>query len=172
MTKRSIIRHIVLYEIIGFGPVILFLWLDEILDLPHHLLGAPATPINWAESALESVLAFFLVGMVILLTRRFLRHIKYLEGFLLFCAGCKRVRYHAQWIPVDVFVRDHSEADITHGLCPDCLDQYAGGWGAPPYREMRSLNGKKAEPDSDILHFAPCACGAHDGHMPAGFSPN
>ena len=31
-------------------------WLNEILDLPHLLLGTPHTPINWREAVIETVL--------------------------------------------------------------------------------------------------------------------
>ncbi len=31
-------------------------WLDEIVDLPHFLLGAPQTPMNWREAITEMVL--------------------------------------------------------------------------------------------------------------------
>ncbi len=46
----------------GFVVVILFTWLVEIFDLPHLLLNAPSTPINWKESILES--GFTLVAML------------------------------------------------------------------------------------------------------------
>jgi len=34
----------------------ILVWLDEILDLPHLLLGASSTPVNWRESLIETVL--------------------------------------------------------------------------------------------------------------------
>lgn len=161
MRKKSVVQHVVAYEVIGFALVTAFLWLDEILDLPHWLMGAPATPVNWRESFFESLLALMLGAVVVVVTRQFLRRVKYLEGFLLFCAGCKRVRYHAQWIPIDVFVREHSEADITHGLCPDCLEQYCGDWGGPPHRQIHTDHGQSTESDTDVMHFAPCGCAEH-----------
>ena len=40
-------------------------WLNEILDLPHVLLEAPRTPINWREAILETglVIAVALIVM-------------------------------------------------------------------------------------------------------------
>lgn len=133
-TRKELTKHVVSYELLGFGLVIFFLWIDEILDLPHYVLGAPATPINWRESLFESLLTVGLAALAVYLTRQFLMHIKYLEGFLLFCAGCKKVRLKGVWIPVDVFVRDHSAAEVSHGLCPDCLALYCGDWKAPDTR--------------------------------------
>jgi len=47
----------------------IFTWLNEILDLPHLLLGAPGTPVNWRESLIETVLiaavGFFAVSRLI-----------------------------------------------------------------------------------------------------------
>ena len=34
----------------------ILVWLNEVLDLPHLLLGAPSTLINWRESLIETVL--------------------------------------------------------------------------------------------------------------------
>ena len=39
----------------GFVVVVLFVWASEVFDLPHLLMRAPNTPINWQESLLESV---------------------------------------------------------------------------------------------------------------------
>lgn len=43
---------------LAFTVVGVIIALDEILDLPHLLFGAPATEINWAEVAIESVFVF------------------------------------------------------------------------------------------------------------------
>ena len=40
--KKRLTKTVLLYESIGFGIVILLLWADEVFDLPHHILGAPA----------------------------------------------------------------------------------------------------------------------------------
>lgn len=158
MSKVSIVKRIVLFEVLGFTPVILFLWLDEVLDIPHYLLGVQATPINWAESAFESALALALIGLVVLFTLQFLKHIKYLEGFLLFCASCKRVRCKGKWIPVDVYVRDSSEAQVTHGLCPACIEQYCGGWDEP-HKNFQTSEGDMSSMTDD-MHFEACGCHA------------
>ena len=49
------------------------------------------------------------------------REVRLLSGLLPICAWCKRVRDEKdQWQPLEVYIHDHSEADFTHGLCPDC----------------------------------------------------
>lgn len=129
MASARLCQRLVRCETIGFVLVLVCLWADELLDLPHRVLGAAATPVNWRESLLESVLVLALAALVVALTRRNVARIRYLEGFLLVCAACKRVRIDQKWVPVDVFMRDRSDMHVTHGLCPDCIKAYAGGWG-------------------------------------------
>jgi len=53
--------------------------------------------------------------------------VKTLEGILPICASCKRIRgENGGWEAVEVFVRDHTNAEFSHGLCPDCA---ARDWG-------------------------------------------
>ena len=58
---------------------------------------------------------------------RLLKEIKVLEGLLPICSGCKRIRdEHNKWWPLDAYVRAHTEADLTHTICPDCTDVFYG----------------------------------------------
>jgi CheY-like chemotaxis protein len=44
-----------------------------------------------------------------------------LRGLLPICASCKKIRDdQGYWQQVEVYVRDHSEAEFSHCLCPDC----------------------------------------------------
>lgn len=50
--------------------------------------------------------------------------IKILQGLLPICAGCKKIR-NAQgvWTPLEAYIAERSEADFTHGICPECMDR-------------------------------------------------
>ncbi len=126
MTKRSILYHLLFYEIAGYLLIVAMLWLDEVLDLPHLLLGSPATPVNITESAMESVLVLIVAVPVMVVTAVFIRRLKMLEGILPVCAGCKKVRVGDEWWPPDEYVSAHTEADVSHGLCPTCMVRYYG----------------------------------------------
>ena len=57
-----------------------------------------------------------------------LEHVKILSGLLPICAWCKRVRDdHGYWKSVEAYVRDHTDADFTHGICPECLEKTVPG---------------------------------------------
>ncbi len=51
-----------------------------------------------------------------------LRQVKTLSGLLPICASCKRIRDdQGAWQPVEAYIRERSNAEFTHGLCPDCV---------------------------------------------------
>jgi len=53
-----------------------------------------------------------------------LGEMKRLSGLLPMCANCKNIRDdQGYWHQVESYIRDHSEADFTHGLCPACLEK-------------------------------------------------
>lgn len=47
--------------------------------------------------------------------------IKKLKGLLPICTSCKKIRDDdGYWQNVEKYIREHSEAQFTHGICPDC----------------------------------------------------
>jgi len=50
-----------------------------------------------------------------------LDNVKKLEGMLPICSSCKRIRDDkGGWTQMEVYIHEHSEAEFSHGLCPDC----------------------------------------------------
>ncbi len=50
-----------------------------------------------------------------------LSEVKSLSGLLPICAGCKKIRDDkGYWNQIENYISDHSEAEFSHGLCPDC----------------------------------------------------
>lgn len=47
--------------------------------------------------------------------------IKTLSGFIPICASCKKIRDDkGYWQAVEVYIRDRTDAQFSHGICPDC----------------------------------------------------
>ena len=122
MKKEQFIKKIILIEIIGFIGILLIVWLDEIIDIPHLIFRTSATPPNYPESFLESFLIILLAITIIILTQTILKRLKYLEGFLPICSFCKKIRSKDNWIPIEEYIRNRSEADFTHSICPHCME--------------------------------------------------
>jgi hypothetical protein len=52
-----------------------------------------------------------------------------LSGVIPICSGCKSIRDSTgSWQSVDLYVREHSEAEFTHGLCPTCAERLYPGF--------------------------------------------
>jgi PAS domain S-box-containing protein len=50
------------------------------------------------------------------------KEVKILRGFLPICASCKEIRDdQGYWHKVESYIRDHSEAEFTHSICPKCM---------------------------------------------------
>jgi len=53
--------------------------------------------------------------------------IKTLSGMLPICASCKKIRDdQGYWEEVELYVKKHSSAEFTHGICPACLKKHYG----------------------------------------------
>jgi hypothetical protein len=51
-----------------------------------------------------------------------LKEIKILRGIL---PICKQIRTEADtWAQMETYIHEHSEADFSHTVCPDCLRKY------------------------------------------------
>ena len=51
--------------------------------------------------------------------------IKTLEGIVPICSYCKKIRDDkGYWEQVEVYVRRHSHADFSQGICPDCFKKH------------------------------------------------
>lgn len=51
-----------------------------------------------------------------------LRDVKTLRGLLPICASCKRIRDDkGYWNRIESYITKHSDAEFSHGICPDCL---------------------------------------------------
>ena len=56
-------------------------------------------------------------------------NIKTLKGLLPLCASCKKIRNDkGYWEQMETYVRDHSEADFSHSICPECAEKLYPGY--------------------------------------------
>ena len=51
-----------------------------------------------------------------------LDELRILRGLLPICASCKKIRDdHGDWAQMELYIRNHSEAQFSHGICPECM---------------------------------------------------
>lgn len=129
--KGFLARRLVSVELAAFLVIVVLIWLDEFIDIPYLLLGAEATPVNWRESIFETFLIAPIGLAVVFATRSMINKLKLLEGFLPICASCKKIRDDkGTWQQMEVYIRDRSEAEFSHGICPDCARRLYPGLAA------------------------------------------
>ena len=126
LKKKQFVKRIIGIEIFGFLSAIIIIWIDELADLPHIFFGVLATPVNYSESVFESVVIAVLGVVIILLTHGILQRLNYLEGILPVCSFCNKIRSNEVWIPIEDYISQHSEADFSHSVCPQCAEANYG----------------------------------------------
>ncbi|MEW5912947.1 MAG: cyclic nucleotide-binding domain-containing protein [Thermodesulfobacteriota bacterium] len=75
---------------------------------------------------------FLAVELLQVLSRRIVdterRLMKVLEGLLPVCASCKSIRDDdGRWVPLEEYLHLHSDASLTHGICPVCAQELYPG---------------------------------------------
>ncbi len=54
--------------------------------------------------------------------------VRTLSGLLPMCAKCKKIRDDSgYWNQLETYILQHTDVDISHGLCPECMDEMYGG---------------------------------------------
>jgi hypothetical protein len=62
-----------------------------------------------------------------------LANVRTLSGLLPICASCKKIRDDGgYWSQIEEYVRDHSNADFSHSICPDCARRLYGDLATDP----------------------------------------
>lgn len=123
--SNLIAKKVAWYETGAICFVIILSWFDEVLDIPHVLLGGAATPINWRESVFESIVIGIVGGLIIRHTYKLLTRISYLESILPVCASCQKIRLDPEfWQDMQRIIQERSQREFTHGICPECIEKY------------------------------------------------
>jgi DNA-binding response OmpR family regulator len=69
------------------------------------------------------------------------RTVRQLEGLLPICSYCKRIRDEQEsWSQVEEYVSRRTEAQFTHGICPDCYEHHL----KPQLENMQMTSGNRS----------------------------
>jgi phosphoserine phosphatase RsbU/P len=68
-----------------------------------------------------------------------LTRVKQLQGLLPICSYCKKIRDDQNyWQQVESYISEHSEAQFSHSICPDCYERLV----KPELDQLRRLQGQ------------------------------
>ncbi|MBF0118712.1 MAG: GAF domain-containing protein [Desulfobacterales bacterium] len=78
--------------------------------------------LNHADLMFENIILFEKLKKSNTELQEALSHVKTLRGLLPICANCKKIRDEkGYWNKVESYIKDHTDADFTHGICPECI---------------------------------------------------
>lgn len=145
-TSNKIFKWLAIGALLGYfilHPLI------HIISLLHFFSGS-LVPKNFASELLKSFsvsmlpwgIAFMilsaLIGLfwgkikqadeekseIIAQLQKALAEVKNLSGFLPICASCKKIRDDkGYWNQIEAYISEHSEAEFSHGICPECSEK-------------------------------------------------
>ncbi len=94
---------------------------DDFIQKPYYQ-GELQSRINAGRRIIELQLA---LSAKIQSLEEALNHVRQLQGLLPICSYCKKVRDdNNYWHQVEEYITHHSDAKFSHGICPDCYEQY------------------------------------------------
>jgi hypothetical protein len=109
-------KRVLRVQVAGFTLAICSIWIIEYFS----------PPFDYRQCLILTLVVAILGLFTIYWTRHMLRSIRYLEGFMVICAACKKAHLDEQWIPIDQVIHDHSELQLSHGICPECAQRLYG----------------------------------------------
>jgi hypothetical protein len=121
MTLRSPVSRILSFVALGFFVIIALSWFNELTGLKAFVRLQTVGP-NWWEAAIETLIVLVVAVPVLLLMRRLLKRLHYLEGFVRVCAWCKKAELDGEWISMDEFFEKKFATKTSHGICNECSD--------------------------------------------------
>ena len=88
-------------------------WESRILSLANIALKKEMVERKRIEKEREKLISELQMAM---------GEVKKLSGFLPICSSCKKIRDdEGYWNQIESYIRDHSEAEFSHSICPECV---------------------------------------------------
>jgi hypothetical protein len=111
-------RRVIAYSLAIFLPLARLLF---------HMFWTSAWDLPSLEMVINAVLQIFMIITSVYvidqvrLVSALKKELKTLEGILPICASCKKIRNEdGIYEPIEAYLSRHSEAQFTHGICPEC----------------------------------------------------
>ena len=97
------------------------LTISPVKDAAGQILGASSIARDITERKREEAERLQLIHEL----TSALQRVKTLSGLLPICAACKKIRDdRGYWQSVEVYIRDHSDAEFSHSICPECMTKH------------------------------------------------
>lgn len=124
-------KKIILNSALVLVLIFIFAWVWEFIIEPNWLgSDDPETNAERWEYIYTSLFFCFVALIVPTIisirewskNQKALSEIKMLCGIIPICMYCKKIKGDKDvWDKLEAYIEEHSDADFTHGICPDCL---------------------------------------------------
>jgi len=101
-----------------------------ILIVTQHFILLAQLPWKF-DDLLINIFAIGGIAILAIFVHQFIFHLvkenKSLKGLLPICANCKKIRDDkGYWNQIESYIQEHSEAEFSHGICPECAENLYG----------------------------------------------
>ena len=97
------------------------LWFEAHISPIKKTKGQPRMVVWVAFNITELQNTVMEKDLLILDLQKAISEIKTLRGFLPICSQCKKIRDDkGYWNQIEDYIKEHSDADFSHGICPEC----------------------------------------------------
>jgi hypothetical protein len=87
----------------------------------HMIWDVPWLVTDTIINVLIRIVVFLILAYLI----SFAKELQVLKGFLHVCGYCGRIKNdNGSWISLQEYIINHSEAMLSHGICPDCVPKF------------------------------------------------
>lgn len=108
----------------GQGPFVQKTFNESLLLLQTFVGVLAVTALALAGVLAERRSADHAKSILIHRLEHTLAQVKTLRGLIPMCAWCKRIRSDTgSWEQIETYIRDHTEAEFSHGICPECFEK-------------------------------------------------
>ena len=121
MSTQTQVFRVLWYEGFGFLLIIVLSWINELTEFSQFFGGTEYIP-NWRESVLETLIVLLVAFPVMIITKRIVSRLYYLEGFVHLCAWCKKLEHNDEWLPLEEFFERQFQTQTSHGMCVACSE--------------------------------------------------
>lgn len=94
-------------------------------DRKKRIVSISTSILTTSDGLIHALALMLDVTDEVLYRRQLESQVMKLEGLLPICASCKRIRdKQGVWQQLEAYISGHSEAQFSHGICPDCSKKW------------------------------------------------
>ncbi len=118
---RNPFLYIAFWQLMTFLILVLAVWAVEYQEIATFIYRVNEDKPNMMRALLLTIGIICVAAITI--GHTYLQQKRILNNMLSICSRCRKVQINKNyWETMEDYIHDISPQDLTHGLCPDCLE--------------------------------------------------